>query len=542
VRAEQAQLRAVEQLHRHAPWLLVRLFAALQQDGAAYSRFVENADDVLLRCLLESYFQLSHHPQHRENSDFRRAITQHAATVQDGRLFYSYLLGALLNDELIDFERFTDNAAAHSVSAHRIDAASPQYNEANDPSDILALGESQAPFVPVDEADGVSAVDVAGDDTGNKAGASRETSRLLELLNTLNDTRQLVERLDDLLAHYPQQTRGELLAAIKERAMLERLVQRLPEPLLGQLLPLVSASAAPLYRSAELLSVAASANSLGLQRHDLQRIKWLAIYAYVAQTGSLFDSQAFVRAYLEEVTLLAGQRALSQLGLGIAEALKRQAVPATQRATYQLLNSLAAVLPEMKMASAEHAGAQRSEADLPAQDEVSEVAFADEIYIENAGLVLAAPYLPMLFDRLGLMKARQFNDSESAEFAIHVLQYLVSAELESAEYTLVLNKLLCGVEPEQTIPRGISMTDEQRGQVDGLLTAMIQHWTTLGNTSIAGLRETFLNRPGTLRLQDDAWRLKVEERAFDVLLDRIPWSYSTIKYPWMQRVIYVEWR
>ena len=63
-----------------------------------------------------------------------------------------------------------------------------------------------------------------------------------------------------------------------------------------------------------------------------------------------------------------------------------------------------------------------------------------------------------------------------------------------------------------------------------------------GNTSVAGFRESFLQREGRLHLQNDAWQLLVEPRSFDMLLDQIPWSFATIKHPWMERVVYVEWR
>jgi hypothetical protein len=71
---------------------------------------------------------------------------------------------------------------------------------------------------------------------------------------------------------------------------------------------------------------------------------------------------------------------------------------------------------------------------------------------------------------------------------------------------------------------------------------MIQNWKTIGNTSIAGFRESFLQREGRLQLIDNAWHLIVVPKAFDMLLDQIPWSFSTIKHPWMERVVYVEWR
>jgi hypothetical protein len=27
-----------------------------------------------------------------------------------------------------------------------------------------------------------------------------------------------------------------------------------------------------------------------------------------------------------------------------------------------------------------------------------------------------------------------------------------------------------------------------------------------------------------------------------MLLDRLPWGYSTVKFPWMQELIHVQWR
>ena len=75
-----------------------------------------------------------------------------------------------------------------------------------------------------------------------------------------------------------------------------------------------------------------------------------------------------------------------------------------------------------------------------------------------------------------------------------------------------------------------------------LLKSVLSNWPALKNTSIAGLRESFLNREAKLQLQDESWKLIVQSKAFDMLLDGLPWSYSTIKLPWMEKPIYVDWR
>jgi hypothetical protein len=78
--------------------------------------------------------------------------------------------------------------------------------------------------------------------------------------------------------------------------------------------------------------------------------------------------------------------------------------------------------------------------------------------------------------------------------------------------------------------------------VEGLLSSLIAQWSILGRTSIAGLRESFLQREGALEETDESWRLRVEPRSFDMLLDRIPWGFNPLKLPWMAKVLHVEWR
>ena len=178
----------------------------------------------------------------------------------------------------------------------------------------------------------------------------------------------------------------------------------------------------------------------------------------------------------------------------------------------------------------------------PDQGQNEEPAPLENIYIANAGAVLFAPYLPRLFERLGLVDQGKFKNRDAAEHGVHCVQFLVNESTSSPEYQLVLNKLLCGVKPGLPIRRSIELAAGEHEQLEALLHAITQHWKPLANTSIAGLRESFLQRNGRLQLKRDAWHLSVEARPFDMLLDQIPWSYSTIKFPWMDRVIYVEWR
>jgi hypothetical protein len=64
----------------------------------------------------------------------------------------------------------------------------------------------------------------------------------------------------------------------------------------------------------------------------------------------------------------------------------------------------------------------------------------------------------------------------------------------------------------------------------------------LRNTSPDGLRGTFLLRPGKVSLRNDDWLLQVEARTCDILLEQLPWGIGMIKLPWMEKMVWVEWR
>ncbi len=166
----------------------------------------------------------------------------------------------------------------------------------------------------------------------------------------------------------------------------------------------------------------------------------------------------------------------------------------------------------------------------------------EDIYIGNAGLVLAAPYLPRLFAMLDLLDGPTFRDAAAAERAVRLSQYLVDGEESVDEFKLVLNKILCGLATDTPIEREAGFSEREKEAAEGLLRGMIDNWKGVGHTSLAGLRETFLRREGRLRLKDGAWNLLVAPKPFDMLLDTLPWSIAVIRHRWMDRVIHVVWR
>ncbi|WP_343732781.1 contractile injection system tape measure protein [Duganella sp.] len=162
--------------------------------------------------------------------------------------------------------------------------------------------------------------------------------------------------------------------------------------------------------------------------------------------------------------------------------------------------------------------------------------------LRNAGMVIFATYAQRLFSILELTKDGNFVSEEAAQRAVHLLQYAVTAETSTPEYQLVLNKLLCGIHGGQPIARGIDITDKEKDTIAQMLNGVIAHWKALGKTSISGLRQTFLQREGQLTFEENAWHLKIPTATFDMLLDRLPWSFAMIKFPWMEHPLHVTWR
>ena len=175
--------------------------------------------------------------------------------------------------------------------------------------------------------------------------------------------------------------------------------------------------------------------------------------------------------------------------------------------------------------------------ELEITDEKSQLNFVD-----NSGLVLISSFLPKLFERLDLLEKDNFKNSLSRERAVKVLQYLITEKNEVREYDIALNKIICGMDINQTIEKEFEATKKEKENCRSLLISVIEHWSILKNTTVEGFRESFLKRRGKLEENEEQWILRVEPKAFDMLIDQIPWSYSILKFKWMNKPVYVEWR
>jgi len=160
------------------------------------------------------------------------------------------------------------------------------------------------------------------------------------------------------------------------------------------------------------------------------------------------------------------------------------------------------------------------------------------IYIDNAGAVIFAAFIPALFKQLELEKN---GDIQNPDLAALIIQYCVTGNAKIAEYELVLPKILCGLDIGFPVNTKTKISTRQMKEVDEMLLSLIEYWSVLKNTSIDGLRESFLKRSGKLSRMDNEWLLQVEQKTFDMLLQQLPWSMSMIKLPWMTNLLKTEW-
>lgn len=168
-----------------------------------------------------------------------------------------------------------------------------------------------------------------------------------------------------------------------------------------------------------------------------------------------------------------------------------------------------------------------------------------EYCIENAGLVLIAPFFKRFFENLGYTKNGAFTSEEIKIRAIVLTQYLVGFGESFAEYEMPLNKVLCGFGIEAPLPKDIHPTGHERLEAEKLLDSAVELFSALKASSPEGLQYAFIKRKGKLRFDEEtnAWTLRVEQKTIDLLLDKLPfgWSYSVIKMPWMENMLRVIW-
>ena len=510
---EAALVDSIDELRQTHPWLLLRLARELRAaPGNPFAHLSSDLPPALLSRLVLALLEL----MSPDGSDLRSAVKSYAERADDKGRYFRRVLISLVEGELLDFEALIGET-------DRPGAAPAAPRERTGPAPVV---ESESPSSRSDQDAGLLAQRIDHYLQGEVEFSDRAKAEL---------TRDIERQLQSL--SQPLLDRLSLAAEMPKR--MQRLIGLLPERLLaGIVYALAGQATRQLLQLAELMMLACQTASPQGKDRSLIRIKWSAVFSYLGKTGGLFNEQAFISHTLEHLTEQWLQGETSQLRSQLVQGLIETMLPSTREVCSRVIEGLKRPLDKASSVTHETAGSRAA----GKRSDVEEPVPQEEVYINNAGLVLAAPYLPRLFEMLELVEKSAFKSAEAALRAVHLLQYLVDECTAGPEYRLFLNKLLCGVKTDEALPREIEPDVRERQILNGLLQGMIDNWKALGNTSVAGLREAFLQRQGRLRRLDDAWHLQVEAKAYDMLLDQLPWSFAIIKHPWMERVIHVEWR
>lgn len=161
------------------------------------------------------------------------------------------------------------------------------------------------------------------------------------------------------------------------------------------------------------------------------------------------------------------------------------------------------------------------------------------LLVESAGLVILHPFLKHFFTGIGLLNEE--NKLTDKVLAAHVLHFVATGREHDFEQLMSFEKYLVGIDPFESIPREITISDAIKQEAENLLKAVRENWKPLQSSSSAALRETFIQRPGKLINESPNPRLVVERKTVDVLMAQLNWTISIIRLPWLDELIFVEW-
>jgi len=165
----------------------------------------------------------------------------------------------------------------------------------------------------------------------------------------------------------------------------------------------------------------------------------------------------------------------------------------------------------------------------------------DQIGVQNAGLILLHPFLKQFFTTTGIIGKPGVLTQGNFDLAVQSLHFLATGNENAFEGSLIMEKFLCGVPLKMTVQKISLLTESIRNEANELLSEVVRNWPALKNTSADGLRQLFIQRDGKLIQEDTKYRLIVERKAQDLLLEKLNWNIAVIKLPWISKILFTEW-
>ncbi len=488
-RSEWDQL--INQLDNNYPVQLQRFFRELQLETLNRENLYAALEADSLRLCSVIYIRICRHINDKDNF-LLRSIDSYSGKATDKKSYYKHLLSALLDRQLIDLEKITQLSA--SVGQHKEKNIKQQAYKTYQQRQINELSVQLKSLANTNEF---------------------SDERYQRFLKNLQQDKQQIE----LLSHLPEESLCRLFYKRSSAVFSEAIT-------LG-----------------EELRLAFLNKQLNLSIKEISQIHWQSLLQYMSEAKHYFSADRFVQIYLRQLNNRVDYKLDVFKPVITQQLVLNQTVSdkAHLRSLIKLIDSISE--PDLKE-DKENLNQTIDEHQLQVH-RTEDLSFktGDMIPVHSCGLVLATSYIPLLFNRLKFTDSGQFISAQHAHRAVHLLRYLVYGEVNIAADDYHLEKLICGLALNSEINTDYEIKESEKELIDSLLTDLIHSWSAIGKTSTEGLRETFLQRDGSLIKRDEkSWKLVVQPSPFDMLLDRMPWSYANIKHSFMQDLIYVEWR
>ena len=165
----------------------------------------------------------------------------------------------------------------------------------------------------------------------------------------------------------------------------------------------------------------------------------------------------------------------------------------------------------------------------------------NNLFVQNAGLVLFHPFLKTFFNQFNWLSENGKILQNHKLTAVQAMHYLATGNEDFFEGNMIFEKFLCGLPLNTPIPKNSLLSDNIGVEALNLLNEVIKNWPALKNTSPDGLRNEFIQRNGKLIQKDRGYKLLVERKVQDILLDKLQWNISIVKLPWKDDLLFVEW-
>ncbi|NHB91620.1 contractile injection system tape measure protein [Photorhabdus cinerea] len=161
--------------------------------------------------------------------------------------------------------------------------------------------------------------------------------------------------------------------------------------------------------------------------------------------------------------------------------------------------------------------------------------------VNNAGILILWPMLPVLFNQLGLLEEQKFIHRQAQFSAVNLLDYLIWETEEIPTERKILNNVLCGLMADEN-SESIPIEPEKQLITTQWLDAIITQLPSWKKLSRNNVRQLFLQRPGELRFNEQEINITIQHQPFDALLTDWPWPLNIAKLPWLDRPLRIDWQ